>query len=55
MRLLILKEGVEACYTILRLCLYYWIIRSGSIARAWNTHFIIFSFRTRDSFPEGIF
>ena len=31
------------------------LIQSRSIARVWNTHFIIFSFRARDSFPEGIF
>ena len=31
------------------------VIQSPSIARVWNTHFIIFSFRERDSFPEGIF
>ena len=43
------------CYTILRLCLDYWINQSGSIARVWKTHFIIFSFRTRDLFPEWIF
>ena len=31
------------------------LIQSRSIARVWNTHFIIFSFRARDSFPAGIF
>ena len=31
------------------------IIQSRSFAIVWNTHFIIFSFRTRDSFPGGIF
>ena len=31
------------------------IIQSRSFAIVWNTHFIIFSFRARDSFPGGIF
>ena len=31
------------------------VIQSRSFARVWNTHFIIFSFRARDSFPEKIF
>ena len=47
--------------SIIRLCRInifpepFSIIQSRSFARAWNTHFIIFSFRARDSFPEGIF
>ena len=31
------------------------IYQSQSFARVCNTHFIIFSFRARDSFPEEIF
>ena len=30
-------------------------IQSRSFAKVWNTHFIIFSFRARDSFPQGFF
>ena len=31
------------------------IIQSRSFARVWNTQFIIFSFRARDSYPEENF
>ena len=30
-------------------------IQSRSFARVWNTHFIILSFRVRDSFPEEFY
>ena len=30
-------------------------VQLRSFAIVWNTHFLIFSFRARDSFPEGNF
>ena len=41
--------------TYYQICKKRLVIQSRSIARVWNTYFIIFSFHAWGSFPEGIF